>query len=120
MGAQLIELMREGASKAEVCAALGISFETLSVWRENRPEFSEALKAGERLSQAWWERLGREAASGARKIDAAVWIFNMKNRFGWRDRRETEHTVKGSLDVLLDEVGEALEASPLGHIRDDA
>lgn len=93
MDAKVIELMKEGASKTEVCAELGITFETLSQWTSQESEwfkqdFSDAVKQGERLSQAWWERLGRQGASEAAKINPPVWIFNMKNRFGWKDRQE--------------------------------
>lgn len=93
MCAKVVDLMREGASKTEVCAEIDITFETLSQWTNTestyfKQEFSDAVKTGERLSQAWWERLGREGSAEKAKINPAVWIFNMKNRFGWKDRLE--------------------------------
>lgn len=87
----IIELMREGASKTEVCAALDITFETFSQWMKdpNKEAFSDAVKRGELLSQAWWERKGRISLE-SRDFNYTGWYMNMKNRFNWADKQETK------------------------------
>lgn len=42
---------------------------------------SEKIEAAQRKRLKFWEELAIEG-----KINASVWTFNMKNRFGWRDR----------------------------------
>jgi hypothetical protein len=39
------------------------------------------IEASRRKRLKFWEELAIEG-----KINASVWTFNMKNRFGWRDR----------------------------------
>jgi len=77
-----------GESKAEVAAKLGICRDTMHEWAKRHPEFSDAIKKGEHLSEAWWCKLGRKGAAGEADINPTVWIFNMKNRFGWRDKQD--------------------------------
>ena len=88
MAEVLPDLFAQGQSVVEVCEMLQISKQTFYRWVEGYPAFSDAYKRGLSRSQAWWERLGREAAAGKAKINTATWIFNMKNRFGWRDKQE--------------------------------
>ncbi len=45
----------------------------------------EEIEAARRKRLKFWEEKGIEG-----KINASVWIFNMKNRFGWRDRQDTK------------------------------
>ena len=92
---KVIELGRQGASKAEMALDLGIAYSTFDVWQNDKPDFSEAVKAAERLSQGWWEKQGRIATfGGCDGFNATAFIFNMKNRFkeDWRDKVEQEHT----------------------------
>lgn len=105
---RVVELMTDGASLIEVSADLGITYQTLNEWRKDgeKPEFSEAVKRGEELSNAWWERLGRKGASGESDINPTTWIFNMKNRFGWRDKQDVEHSGKVGVEGLLQYVAE--------------
>lgn len=100
---QAVDLMREGASITEVAADLGIAKSTLYEWRESIPEFSDAIKAGEDLSAAWWEREGRTALRD-KEFSYTGWYMNMKNRFGWKDKQETELTGKdgGPLQTNLE------------------
>lgn len=88
-----LKLMRAGASLCEVAADLGISEETIHVWKRDgkHKAFSEALASGVSLAQAWWERLGRAGAAGKVNVQPAVWIFTMKNRFEWTDKKEVTH-----------------------------
>lgn len=93
MGTVVVEMMRDGASMAEVCAELDICFESFQSYRREYPEFAAAVSTGERLSQAWWERAGRTNLQN-KEFSYTGWYMNMKNRFGWRDKQETELTGK--------------------------
>lgn len=96
MCAKVVELMREGASKIEVCAELDISNDTLYDWCNPASprfikEFSDSIKRGEGLSHAWWEKMGRKflvESKDSDKLNYTGWYMNMKNRFGWKDKQE--------------------------------
>ena len=99
-------LMSVGASKYEVAAEIDVSFETISQWCDPsglyfKPEFSESVKSGLRLSQAWWERNGRENLQN-KDFSYTGWYMNMKNRFKWADRQEIDHNVKTTPQILDD------------------
>lgn len=85
--ALLVEKMSEGYS-IEACAGfMGVSFDSVYHWFKIHPEFSEAKKEGEAASRKYWERVGLRGMHGKIKgFNCAAWIFNMKNRFGWRDQ----------------------------------
>jgi hypothetical protein len=51
-------------------------------------DFSDSYKKGQELSEAWWTKMGRAGSVGKAKIQPAMWIFNMKNRFKWTDRQD--------------------------------
>lgn len=44
------------------------------------------------LSEAWWEEHGRLNLHN-REFNSVLWYMNMKNRFGWRDRIDSNHSV---------------------------
>ncbi len=108
MPAKVLELFKEGASKAEICLRLDICFDTFQDYQEIHPKFSEAVKKGMQISQGWWEMKGRQATVGeVEGFNATSFIFNMKNRFkeDWRDKQEVDNTHKfGDIsDTELDE-----------------
>lgn len=87
----LIDCGQEGGSAIEMRCLIGIGE---SAWRtllEDSEEFRSAVKTAQNLCEVWWERAGRGMVSG-KDGNATVWIFNMKNRFGWRDKQEIEQT----------------------------
>jgi hypothetical protein len=94
---KLPEMFANGEDVAEVATKLGISRQTFYQWVEKFPKFAEAYALGKQYSEAWWSKLGRAGAAGKVDIQATVWIFNMKNKFGWRDRTET--TMTGEITV---------------------
>jgi len=98
MGAVVEEMMAEGCSKVEVCAALDICYDTWLIWQEEHQEFSESVKRGERHSAAWWEKMGRTNLA-TREFNAPLWKSNMANRFNWREK--SEQKVDGSLIVEI-------------------
>ena len=82
------EIAQEGGSEVSVRVKLGIgttAFETLIADSE---VFRETIKECRDLCRHWWEETGRDLARGKIEGNAAVYIFNMKNRFGWRDKIE--------------------------------
>lgn len=97
---RVIDLGKEGASKAEMAAELGVVRQTLDNWCDAHPEFLDAVKEALGYSQAWWEKQGRLATfGGADGFNATSYIFNMKNRFpsDWRDKQEVDQNVKGEM-----------------------
>lgn len=102
---QVIDLGKEGASKAEMALALECARSTFDLWEKSHPEFSEAVKDAVAAAQGWWESQGRKATFGASPgFNATSFIFNMKNRFPaeWRDKVEQEVTVKPHEDWIAD------------------
>lgn len=89
---RLPSMFENGESVVEVCVALGITKQTFYRWVDEKPEFSDAYEKGKEISEAWWTRLARGGSTGQVKVQPATLIFNLKNRFGWKDRIETEHT----------------------------
>lgn len=121
---RVIELMREGASKAEVCLELDCSFQTFLNWQQANPDFLESVKRGLHLSKGKWEQMGRKAAFGnVEGFNATAWIFNMKNRFGkmdcfderWSDKQEIE--TKDTTNEVSDEELNAKIMELMGNVK---
>jgi hypothetical protein len=104
--------MSEGASKVELCAELGICYQTFLDWQNpsksnHIPAFLESIKRGEKLSEAWWLRQGRKNLEN-KEFNPTLWYMNMKNRHGWRDKQEieskAEHIIKSADELTNDEL----------------
>jgi len=51
----------------------------------------EKLEEAARRGRLEWEQIGKDGAKGEiAGFNATAWIFNMKNRAGWKDRTEVE------------------------------
>lgn len=86
---KLVEHMSAGYAFESFSATIGVHRDTLYEWEKVHPEFSEAKKKGTEASFLWWEKLGMAGAVGkVKNFNAAVWIFSMKNKFGYRDKHE--------------------------------
>ena len=55
----------------------------------------EKIESSRRKRLKFWEELAIEG-----KINASVWTFNMKNRFGWRDRPEVKSEREESIENI--------------------
>lgn len=88
------EVMAKGYSKEAVAGHLEIAKDTLYQWEKAHPDFADALKEGVELSRLFWERMGIEHithfAKSGKQLNSTAWIFNMKNRFNWRDKSEVD------------------------------
>lgn len=95
---QTLALFAEGASMLEIyTTVLDIDYDTFDRLRREDEEFSQTIKKGLQLSQAWWESNGREIRD--KDLNATLWYMNMKNRFGWADKQEIKQEMSGQLDV---------------------
>ena len=99
---RLINHMAHGFSFESFAGLLQCSKQSLYSWSEDHEEFMDAKDVGTQRSRLFWESLGIEAAKGKiPNFNASVWIFNMKNRFGWRDR-EREELIGDIEPVVID------------------
>lgn len=98
---RMCELAMEGASDVEIriTALDGMSDDLWYRLIDEEPEFSRTVKRCKGLCQVWWEKAGRLGAVGG-EINPTTWIFNMKNRFNWRDKKDIEQTVSGSIELV--------------------
>lgn len=89
----LIEHMKQGFSFESFGASpVSVHKDTLYQWLKKHQDFADAKKRAELECLKFWEKLGIAGAAGKLpNFNAASFIFNMKNRFKWRDR--TEHTI---------------------------
>lgn len=87
------EIMRDcgqdGGSAVEARCLLGIGSSAWATLLEDSDDFRVTEKERQALCEVWWERQGRRMTTGG-DGNATVWIFNMKNRFKWRDKPESE------------------------------
>lgn len=97
----ILAMASEGASDVEIRAYLKISDDLWYRWIEEDDGFSRTTKTAKMLCHAKWEQMGRKMAFGEVEGNPTTWIFNMKNRFGWKDKTETEVTATVSQSTTL-------------------
>lgn len=90
------ECGQNGQSAVTIRCKLGIAQSAWETLLEDSEDFRVTIREAKALCEHWWEERGREMAMGL-EGNSTVWIFNMKNRFGWKDKTETEHS--GSVAV---------------------
>ena len=89
----IVEMLAEGASLTEFRAAVGgITWQTLSNWKEAHPEFLEALNKAESVGQAYWEKRLRTDLMFDNKVNSPLVKLYFANRFNWHDKQQTDVT----------------------------
>lgn len=89
---KFLEMGKEGCSDVEIRAEFGISDDLWYRWIAEDEEFSRTYKLSKAACHAKWEEMGRKMAFGQVDGNPTTWIFNMKNRFNWRDKQDVEHS----------------------------
>lgn len=117
----------EGYSGVEIRAHLcmmGGKFDHNSwyILQEKDQEFADTLKKGHVLCQAWWEKQSRINLKHdkADVFETGSWYANMKNRFGWRDKSEVEHSGNFTFTQLAANIGAANRMVEHGVSRSSA
>ncbi|WP_025593070.1 hypothetical protein [Agrobacterium tumefaciens] len=100
-------IYNEGGSDAEAKVALAIppsralSNDLWDALQDREPEFSEAVKEGRLLSEAWWAGAGQKGIFLGKDFNATAYVFSMKNRFrNWKDKQEVDTKLTGGLTVV--------------------
>ena len=88
----IFNIKKVGGSDVEVRVALNISEDLWERFIKEIEEFQRTVKRGRDLCEAWWLEKGRQLEN--RQFNAVLWYMNMKNRFGWKDKAEVEHSGK--------------------------
>lgn len=87
-----IDLLKEGADIAELAYEFDVVQSTIYEWAKNNKEFSEAIKIGRDVAEGWWKKTGRTNIYN-KEFNTALWYINMKNRYGWADKKEISQDV---------------------------
>lgn len=87
-------------------------------WTELNPSFKEAKDVGQAMSNLWWEKKGIKGMESREPFNPTIWIFNMKNRFRWTDRKEiTEKPAKNMTEEeLIKEAKELIERAEANNV----
>jgi transposase-like protein len=122
-------LARKGKTNLQIAQAIGVSLDTIQVWINQYPEFSEALKEGKAPADAKVEKSLFQRAIGykytEKKViqlpdgtirkevtekevapDVTAQIFWLKNRLPdeWRDKSNLEHSGPGGTPIPISQV----------------
>lgn len=81
------QLYAEGCSDVEVMAELRISKQKFDLMYATDEDFKELIDAGRLASSAYWHSVGRKNLFN-KNLNTNLWMFVMKNRFGWAERQE--------------------------------
>lgn len=94
-----IELGKKGKSTESIGATIGVGTATMYRWREEFPDFREALELAKEYELDWWEEIAQShmiEEKDAPKLNASIWSRSMAARFPKKYRESTKHELTGA------------------------
>lgn len=103
MAETILELGKQGASQKAMYAAIGISKTTAAKWKEEDPEFAEAMSLATTYAQSWWESM-MLANIDNKAFNSRVAELALKGQFpdDYRDRMDVKQNIKQEVVVDFD------------------
>ncbi len=99
----LIEHRSKGFSFESFAAVIGTHRATLYEWAKVHPEFSDARNIAKELCLMYFEQIAKDAMEGKiEKFPIALWVFSMKNKFNWSDKKEDDDGKKKFEPIVID------------------
>lgn len=106
---EISEAYSEGAADVEIAKLLDITITDFYRLEQENAAFAKFADKGRTLSQAWWYEKARKGLF-TKEFNTALWNFNMKNRYGWADKIDTQDTTDKD-PVNLDMAKSQLQAA---------
>jgi hypothetical protein len=107
----LIDHMSKGFSFESFAGIVETDRQTIYNWTDKHPEFFDAKKEAFEKSRVFWEEAALKGLWNDKdgpQLNNTIWIFNMKNRFGWKDKVEVEETGTKEIKISIDSDDEEL------------
>ena len=99
-------LAAQGLTMEQIALVLGMGERTIYEKMAKFPQFSQAIKRGQAKGvAAITNKLFKKAKDG----DNTSMIFYLKNRAGWKDKTETEHTGPGGGPIQTKIISEIVD-----------
>jgi len=96
---EVIALGKIGKSSEAIGAMLGVGTATLYRWRDEFPEFREALELAKEFELHWWEDIAQTHMienKESDRINASIWSRSMAARFPKKYRESTKTEITGA------------------------
>ena len=87
----LLDMMANGKSVVQFCAAIGIARKTFYEWVKNNSEFSNTFTQAKTMCEAHWET-ELQSMMYDNKVNAPLVKMYFANRFDWSDSKQVDHT----------------------------
>lgn len=101
----------EGASDVEIAKLLDMTEEQFYRTESDNQAFAIFVQKGRTLSKAWWYELSRRNVRN-KEFNTPLYVMNMKNRFGWADKIESNDTTNKepvNLDQMRSDLRKQME-----------
>jgi len=96
---KVIELGKLGKSTEAIGAMLDVGTATIYRWRDEHPEFREALELAKEHELLWWETIAQSymiESKDTERINATIWSRSMAARFPKKYRESTKTEITGA------------------------
>jgi len=109
-------LRKDGKSIEEVCSEWGVTTTAYYNWVEAHETFKTAHAIGEQDKTAWWRKLQRSVASGARRGNAGVINLALKNEANYVDKQEVHNSHEEKITTIKIEMLPPRETKQIGNV----
>lgn len=111
-----IELSRQGKCLAQIARDWDVARETIYEWARKYKNFSDSMKKGQQLCEAWYIELGQAAMLGNAKtkdgqkikVELGFYIWMTKNICKWSDKVESKNEHVSARVELVDSEDEKI------------